>query len=103
MAKVVQTTAEQVLKAARDFPKAEGLLKDLFPEAFAFEFKAGNIVGYTAGHNDGPFIVVGYKVNEALNQFYMKLSDDSVRLISLNSGLTYSPLKTALYLIKEKY
>lgn len=29
MAKIVQTTDEKILKAAKNFPKAEGLLKDL--------------------------------------------------------------------------
>lgn len=103
MAKIVQTTDERVLKAAKDFPKAEGLLKDLFPEVFPSVFKTGNIVDYKGGHSDGPFLVAGPTLSCILRGHYSTISSGDVNLISLNSGATYSTTSEKLYLIREKF
>lgn len=102
MARTVNTTDERVLEAAKKYPKAEGMLREMFPDVFP-TFKPGNIVDYKSGHSAGPFIVVVDQVGKAFEKMWGAAEKDAVHIVSLVDGNCYSPTAKYLYLVREKY
>lgn len=102
MAKVIHTTDEKVLKAAKDFPKAEGMLRDLFPDAFPPVFKGGDIVDFVSGHPMGPFVVVHPSIASVIKNHYDLNNSSLVHIISLKDGQSYSPYASSIQLVDRK-